>query len=90
MKIFLYDGLIIGITGIILGNILGLGLCFLELKYKLFSLPEIYYLKSVPIQIQPEYVILISLITLILTFIATLIPSYLASRLDPVKSLRFS
>ncbi|MGB4852436.1 MAG: lipoprotein-releasing system transmembrane subunit LolC, partial [Ignavibacteria bacterium] len=59
-------------------------------KYKLFSLPEIYYLKSVPIQIQPEYVILISLITLILTFIATLIPSYLASRLDPVKSLRFS
>jgi len=90
MKIFLYDGLIIGITGIVLGNILGLGLCFLELKYKLFSLPEIYYLKSVPIQIQPEYVILISLITLILTFIATLIPSYLASRLDPVKSLRFS
>ena len=90
MKIFLYDGLIIGITGIILGNILGLGLCFLELKYKLFSLPEIYYLKSVPIQIQPEYIILISLITLILTFIATLIPSYLASRLDPVKSLRFS
>lgn len=90
MKIFLYDGLIIGITGIVLGNILGLGLCFLELKYKLFSLPEIYYLKSVPILIQPEYVILISLITLILTFIATLIPSYLASRLDPVKSLRFS
>jgi len=90
MKIFLYDGLIIGITGIVLGNILGLGLCFLELKYKLFSLPEIYYLKSVPIQIQPEYIILISLITLILTFIATLIPSYLASRLDPVKSLRFS
>lgn len=90
MRIFLYDGLIIGITGIVLGNILGLGLCFLELKYKLFSLPEIYYLKSVPILIQPEYVILISLITLILTFIATLIPSYLASRLDPVKSLRFS
>lgn len=90
MKIFLYDGLIIGITGIILGNILGLGLCFIELKYKLFSLPEIYYLKSVPILIQPEYVILVSLITLILTFIATLIPSYLASRLDPVKSLRFS
>lgn len=90
MKIFLYDGLIIGITGIILGNILGLGLCFIELKYKLFSLPEIYYLKSVPILIQPEYIILVSLITLILTFIATLIPSYLASRLDPVKSLRFS
>ena len=90
MKIFLYDGLIIGITGIILGNLLGLGLCYLELKYKMFTLPEIYYLKSVPILIQGEYVLLISLITLMLSFIATLIPSYLASRLDPVKSLRFS
>ncbi|MEO8211242.1 MAG: ABC transporter permease [bacterium] len=90
MKIFLFDGLLIGITGIILGNILGLGICYTELKYKFFSLPELYYMKSVPILLQPEFVILISLITILLTFIATLIPSYLASRLDPIKSLRFS
>ncbi|MEO6696188.1 MAG: FtsX-like permease family protein [Ignavibacteria bacterium] len=90
MGIFLIDGLLIGITGIILGNILGLGLCYLEIKYKFFSLPDIYYLKSVPILIQPEHIVMISVITIILTFIATLIPSYLASKLDPVKSLRFS
>jgi lipoprotein-releasing system permease protein len=90
MKIFLYDGLLIGVTGILLGNILGLGICFAELKYKFFSLPELYYMKSVPILLQPEYVILISIITIILTFLATLIPSYLASRLDPIKSLRFN
>ncbi len=90
MNIFLIDGLLIGIIGILLGNILGLGLCYLEMKYMFFSLPDIYYMKSVPILIQTEYIILISVITIILTFIATLIPSYLASRLDPVKSLRFS
>ncbi len=90
MKIFLYDGLIIGFTGIVIGNILGIGICILESKYRFFSLPDIYYLKSVPILLEPEYIILISLITIILTFAATLIPSYLASRLDPVKSLRFS
>lgn len=90
MKIFLMDGLLIGVIGIILGNVLGLGLCYVELKYKLFSLPEIYYMKSVPILLEPEYIILISITTMILTFIATLIPSYLASRLDPVKSIRFS
>jgi len=90
MKIFLYDGLIIGISGIILGNIIGLGICFMELKYKFFSLPEVYYMKSVPILINPEYIIFISALTILLTFIATLIPSYLASRLDPVKSLRFN
>jgi len=90
MRIFLIDGLLIGIIGILLGNILGLGLCYLEMKYKFFSLPDIYYMKSVPILIQSEYIMLISFITIMLTFIATLIPSYLASRLDPVKSLRFS
>lgn len=90
MKIFLYDGLIIGVTGIILGNILGIGICLLELKYKFFSLPEMYYMKSVPILLESEYIIFISLITVLLTFLATIIPSYLASRLDPVKSLRFS
>ncbi|HEX2787838.1 MAG TPA: FtsX-like permease family protein [Ignavibacteria bacterium] len=90
MKIFIYDGLLIGIIGIVLGNIIGLGLCYLELKFKFFKLPEIYYMKSVPILIQPEYVILISVVSLFLCFIATLIPSYLASKFDPVKSISFA
>lgn len=90
LKIFLFDGLLIGVIGIILGNIIGLGICILESKYKFFSLPEIYYMKSVPILIQPENIILISVITIVLAFIATMIPSYVASRIDPIKSIRFS
>ncbi len=90
MKIFVTDGLIIGVMGIIFGNILGLGICLLELKYKFFSLPEQYYMKNVPILIQPEYLLLISIITLFLTLIVTLVPSYLASRVNPVKSIRFN
>jgi lipoprotein-releasing system permease protein len=90
LKIFLTNGLIIGFTGVVLGNIIGLGLCFAELKFKFFSLPEIYYMKNVPILIDPIQIVLISLIAIILTFFATIIPAYLASRLDPVRSLRFS
>lgn len=90
MKIFLFDGLLIGVTGIVLGNALGLLLCIAELKYKFFSLPEVYYMKSVPILLEPGVIIFISLITIILTFISTLIPSYIASRIDPIKSIRFS
>jgi len=89
LKIFIFDGMIIGFIGVLIGNFVGLGLSLLELKYKFFSLPELYYMKSVPILILPEYILLVSVITLILVFIATLIPSYLASRFDPVKSLRF-
>jgi len=90
MKIFVTDGLIIGVMGVIFGNILGLGICLLELKYKFFSLPEQYYMKNVPILIQPEYMLLISMITLFLALLVTLIPSYLASRVNPVKSIRFN
>jgi lipoprotein-releasing system permease protein len=89
MKIFIFDGLIIGAIGIVLGNVIGLGISLLELKFKFFSLPEFYYMKNVPILIMPEYVVLISVITFVLVFFATLIPSYLASKFDPVKSLRF-
>jgi lipoprotein-releasing system permease protein len=89
MQIFIFDGLIIGTIGIILGNALGLGVSLLELKFKFFSLPEFYYMKSVPILIVPEYIVLISALTFLLVFFATLIPAYLASKFDPVKSLRF-
>jgi lipoprotein-releasing system permease protein len=90
MKIFLFDGIIIGTIGIIIGNAIGLGICLLELKYKFFKLPEIYYMKDVPILLQPDSFILISCIALILVFLATIIPAYLASKFDPVKSLRFN
>lgn len=90
MQIFIYDGIIIGLIGIVLGNILGLGIAIAELKFKFFSLPELYYMKSVPILIVPEYIVFISIITIILVFLATLIPAYLASKFDPVKSIRFN
>lgn len=89
MKIFLFDGVIIGVLGIIIGNAIGLGVCLAELKYKFFKLPEIYYMKDVPILLQTDNFILISLITFTLVLLATIVPAYLASKFDPVKSLRF-
>lgn len=90
VKVFLTNGLVIGVIGVMLGNLIGLGLCFAELKFRFFALPEIYYMKNVPILFDPLQIILISLLALVLTFLATLIPAYLASKLDPVRSLRFS
>lgn len=90
MKIFIFDGFIIGFLGIFLGNIIGIGLSLLEMKLKFFRLPEQYYVKNVPILLQADFIILISLITAILIFFATLIPSYIASKFEPVKSIRFA
>ncbi|HRE40877.1 MAG TPA: ABC transporter permease [Ignavibacteria bacterium] len=90
MKIFIYDGLLIGLIGVVAGNIIGLSLCYAELKFNFFRLPDLYYMKSVPIIIQPEIIVLISVVSLVLCFLATLIPSYLASRFEPVKSMKFA
>ena len=89
IKIFFYQGLFISIAGIIIGNILGYGLCLLELEYNFFKLPDIYYMTHVPILINWNLGIMITVITLILSLIVTIIPSYLASKLNPVTSLRF-
>ena len=89
IKIFFYQGLFISIAGIIIGNILGYGLCLLELEYNFFKLPDIYYMTHVPILINWNLGIMITVITLILSLIVTIIPSYLASKLNPVTSLTF-
>jgi lipoprotein-releasing system permease protein len=89
IRIFFMQGLFISVTGIIIGNILGYGLCLLELHYNLIRLPEIYYMTRVPILLNWESGILITGITFLLSLLVTIIPSYLASRLNPVTSLRF-
>lgn len=90
-KIFIIEGLFIGIVGTILGNILGFIICWIQLKYRIFSLPSgIYYMDTVPIFMQWDKFLLVSLISFILCFMATLIPSYVASKLNPINSIRFA
>ena len=90
-KIFIYQGMFIGVVGTALGNALAYALCFIQLKYKPLSLPEdIYFMSSVPILLQAETFIIESLASLILCFLATLIPSIIASRIQPVEAIRFA
>lgn len=90
MSIFIYNGMLIGLTGTLIGITIGLGLSFLEMEFHFFKLPDFYYMSSVPILIDPLMIVLVAVISMSLCFIATVIPSYLASRMDPVKSIRFA
>jgi len=89
VKLFFIQGMFISIGGIILGNILGFGLCLIQIEYDIVKIPEIYYMSKVPIIIDWNIGITITVIAVILSIIVTVIPSYLASRLNPVTSLRF-
>jgi len=90
-RIFVIDGMIVGVIGILIGNVLGFILCFLQHTYKIISIPgEIYYMNYVPIAIVPFQYIIVSCIALTMCFICTLIPAYLAGRLDPIRTIRFA
>ncbi len=89
IQIFFFQGMFIAVIGIISGNVIGFGLCLLQLKYDIIKIPEIYYMTHVPLLIDWNIGIMITLIAFVLSIIVTVIPSYLASRLNPVTSLRF-
>ncbi|HTK80987.1 MAG TPA: FtsX-like permease family protein, partial [Bacteroidota bacterium] len=89
-KVFLLQGLWIGTVGIALGNLLAFICCFVQLKFKIISLPsEIYYMDAVPILMSPGNFVLVTIIAYGLCLLTTLLPSKAAAALDPVRALRF-
>ena len=90
MKIFMIDGLIIGIAGTILGLIGGGLLCYLLERYEFVKLPsDVYYISTLPVRVQVLDVVLIALSAVAISFLATLYPSYQASRLDPATAIKY-
>ena len=98
MKIFMIEGLIIGVTGTLLGTALGLAAALnlesiIQLIEQVFNFkvlpPSIYYIDKFPSKVEPMMVAAIAAISIGISFIATLYPSWQASRFDPVEGLRY-
>ena len=89
MRIFIYEGLIIGLTGTFLGVLGGLGLCALLSRYQFIKLPEVYPISTLPVLVLPADVLLISLSATVITLVATLYPSWQAAKVDPAVALRY-
>lgn len=89
-KIFLINAAYLIGKGLLWGNILGLGLTFLQQQFGFIKLdPETYYVSVVSIDLSPLPIIGLNLITLFIALICLLIPSYLVSRVSPNKAIRF-
>ncbi|MBS4028597.1 MAG: ABC transporter permease [Ignavibacteriales bacterium] len=90
-KIFLVQGMFIGITGMIFGNILGLSYCLLEQHFHFFSLnANVYFMSTVPILLKWENFVIVSSCVLVLSFLASLIPSRAVSKINVIDTLRFA
>lgn len=90
MKIFLYNALYLVGLGLLLGNILGLGLALLQTQTHIFKLDQTsYYLAYVPMEIHLLDVILLNICTGAVCLIVLILPSLLVSKISPLKAIRF-
>jgi lipoprotein-releasing system permease protein len=89
-KMFLYQASYLIVKGLFWGNIIGIGLAFLQLKTGLISLdPASYYIKRVPVNLELSHIILLNLGTMAVIILMLLVPSQLISRITPVKAIRY-
>jgi lipoprotein-releasing system permease protein len=88
-RIFVIQGMIIGLMGTIIGVASGVALCsFLE-RYPIIRLPEAYPFTTLPVLLEWGDVLVIGLASLAICFFSTLYPAMQASRLDPVEGIRY-
>jgi len=89
-SIFIFSGINLIIKGLILGNLVGLGLCFIQYHFKVIKLnPHDYYMSFVPISWNWEIVGLLNLLTFFVVTFVLLIPTLIIARINPIKAIRF-
>ncbi|MCD4665182.1 MAG: FtsX-like permease family protein [Bacteroidales bacterium] len=90
-KIFVYNAIYIIGKGLIYGNIIAIGLCFLQIKTGIFKLnQESYYVSHIPVNLQLSHLLIINAGTLLICTLMLIIPTYIITRISPVKAMRFS
>jgi lipoprotein-releasing system permease protein len=89
-KVFLYQAAYLIGKGLLWGNLIGVGLAFIQLKTGIISLdPSSYYIKTVPINLNIVHIILLNAGTMAAIIIMLLVPSKLISRISPIKAIRY-
>ncbi len=90
IKLFIYQGVYLTLIGIFTGNFLAWSLMSIQLKFNIIKVPSsVYFVTKVPIEMTSDIFLLISVVTFILSLMAAIIPSFFASRINPVTALRF-
>lgn len=89
-KIFLFNAFIILAYGLAIGNVIGLGICWIQKTFGIIQLDESsYYFKQVPVIFDWPLVIGINLLTVLITLVVLLIPTMIISRISPLKAIRY-
>ncbi len=88
MRIFVIQGLAIGVLGAVFGVLLGVEVCLIIDKVGIPLNPEIYYIRNLPVVWDPWQIALVALAAIVFSYLSTLAPAHEAARLHPVDGLR--
>ncbi len=88
--IFINYTLYIMIPGLLIGNLIGLGLLLVQKFTGVIELnPENYYVSQVPVELNPLYIFMISFGMLAISAVVLILPSYLISKISPIKAIKY-
>ncbi len=89
-RIFFYVGLQLAIKGLLFGNMIGIGLCWIQQRFKIVPLePSNYYMSYVPIQFDWTTVFLLNIFTILIIALILSIPTLIISKVQPIRALGF-
>jgi lipoprotein-releasing system permease protein len=90
MRIFMIQGVLIGIAGTLIGAVLGIVTSWIMDHYKIIQLPlDVYFIPYLPFHLRIEDIVMITGTALVISFLSTLYPAIRASRINPTEALRY-
>jgi lipoprotein-releasing system permease protein len=89
-RIFLYQGALITLFGLVLGNVFGLSVCWLQDRYGFITLPEdAYFISKAVVKLEWWHVPLVNIGTFIICFLVLMIPTLVVRRMQPARAIQF-
>jgi lipoprotein-releasing system permease protein len=89
-KIFLYNAFYLIVKGLFWGNFIGIGLVLIQKYFGVIQLnPENYYVNEAPVYLNWMYILMLNLGTIVICLLVLLIPSFIITKISPVKAIRF-
>jgi lipoprotein-releasing system permease protein len=90
LKIFMFEGILIGIIGTIIGVILGYLICYIQIEFNIYPLnPAQYKIDALPIELRLSDFFFISGASMILAFLASLYPAKKAAKVNPINAIKW-
>ncbi|HRJ84697.1 MAG TPA: FtsX-like permease family protein, partial [Ignavibacteria bacterium] len=90
LKIFMFEGILIGVYGTILGSVLGLAICLGQIYFKFYPLDGmVYSIDALPVDIRYTDFIYVGICALVISLLASLYPAFKAARQEPIKAIRW-